>query len=137
MYSQLARDRVERVVVGGRRGIAGRRRRVGSGTRRRPESHAERARALNQIGHLYVRELDDHELATTIGGMLHTFPFLIANLHVALRAAYVVVVVELLAVAEFGGQAAACVVARDDTEQLSFGSDRRDVVRPEYPARRA
>lgn len=25
------------------------------------ESHAERARALNQIGHLYIRELDDHE----------------------------------------------------------------------------
>lgn len=25
------------------------------------ESHSERARALNQIGHLYVRELDDHE----------------------------------------------------------------------------
>ena len=38
-------------------------------------------------------------LATTIGGMLHTFPFLIPKLYLALRFAYVVVVVELLAIA--------------------------------------
>jgi erythrin-vacuolar iron transport family protein len=38
-------------------------------------------------------------LATTIGGMLHTLPFIIANLAVALRIAYVVVVIELLGIA--------------------------------------
>ena len=38
-------------------------------------------------------------VATTIGGMLHTFPFLIPNLSVALHTAYVVVVVELLVIA--------------------------------------
>jgi VIT1/CCC1 family predicted Fe2+/Mn2+ transporter len=38
-------------------------------------------------------------LGTGLGGMLHTFPFLIANLSVALRIAYVVVVVELLSIA--------------------------------------
>jgi len=38
-------------------------------------------------------------LATTIGGMLHTFPFLIPKLYLALRFAYVVVIVELLAIA--------------------------------------
>jgi VIT1/CCC1 family predicted Fe2+/Mn2+ transporter len=38
-------------------------------------------------------------LATTVGGMLHTFPFLIPKLYLALRFAYVVVVVELLAIA--------------------------------------
>ncbi len=38
-------------------------------------------------------------IATTIGGMLHTFPFLISNLAVALNIAYAVVVVELLAIA--------------------------------------
>ena len=38
-------------------------------------------------------------LATTLGGMLHTLPFLIANLMVALHLAYGVVVVELLAIA--------------------------------------
>jgi len=38
-------------------------------------------------------------LATTIGGMLHTLPFLIAVLSVALHVAYGVVVVELLAIA--------------------------------------
>ncbi len=38
-------------------------------------------------------------LATSIGGMLHTLPFLINNLHNALRLAYVVVVVELLVIA--------------------------------------
>lgn len=37
-------------------------------------------------------------LATAVGGMLHTLPFLIQNLSVALRCAYVVVVVELLAI---------------------------------------
>jgi tetratricopeptide (TPR) repeat protein len=31
------------------------------GRSERSESHSERARALNQIGHLYVRELDDRE----------------------------------------------------------------------------
>jgi len=36
---------------------------------------------------------------TTIGGMLHTFPFLISDLHLALRIAYGVVVFELLAIA--------------------------------------
>jgi VIT1/CCC1 family predicted Fe2+/Mn2+ transporter len=36
---------------------------------------------------------------TTVGGMLHTFPFLISNLHLALRIAYGVVVFELLAIA--------------------------------------
>jgi VIT1/CCC1 family predicted Fe2+/Mn2+ transporter len=38
-------------------------------------------------------------LATIVGGMLHTFPFLIPNLKTALEFAYVVVVVELLAIA--------------------------------------
>jgi hypothetical protein len=38
-------------------------------------------------------------IATTLGGMLHTFPFLIPNLHVALRTAYAVVAFELLAIA--------------------------------------
>ncbi len=37
--------------------------------------------------------------ATAIGGMLHTFPFLIADLHTALKIAYGVVVIELLAIA--------------------------------------
>ena len=37
--------------------------------------------------------------ATTVGGMLHTLPFLIAVLSVALHVAYGVVVVELLAIA--------------------------------------
>jgi VIT1/CCC1 family predicted Fe2+/Mn2+ transporter len=37
--------------------------------------------------------------ATAIGGMLHTLPFLISNLSVALKLAYVVVVIELLAIA--------------------------------------
>jgi len=38
-------------------------------------------------------------LATTLGGMLHTLPFLIATLVLALHLAYGVVVVELLAIA--------------------------------------
>jgi VIT1/CCC1 family predicted Fe2+/Mn2+ transporter len=38
-------------------------------------------------------------LATTIGGMLHTLPFLITNLAAALHAAYIVVAIELLAIA--------------------------------------
>jgi VIT1/CCC1 family predicted Fe2+/Mn2+ transporter len=38
-------------------------------------------------------------VATCIGGMLHTFPFLIPNLSHALHAAYVVVAVELLVIA--------------------------------------
>jgi erythrin-vacuolar iron transport family protein len=38
-------------------------------------------------------------LATTIGGMLHTLPFIIADLAIALRIAYVVVVIELLGIA--------------------------------------
>ena len=38
-------------------------------------------------------------LATTLGGMLHTLPFLIAALGVALHVAYGVVIVELLAIA--------------------------------------
>lgn len=37
--------------------------------------------------------------ATILGGMLHTLPFLIPNLTVALHAAYVVVVLELFAIA--------------------------------------
>lgn len=37
--------------------------------------------------------------ATALGGMLHTFPFLVPNIHHALHLAYVVVVVELLAIA--------------------------------------
>ena len=37
--------------------------------------------------------------ATTIGGMLHTLPFLIPKLNVALKLAYIVVVIELLAIA--------------------------------------
>jgi VIT1/CCC1 family predicted Fe2+/Mn2+ transporter len=36
---------------------------------------------------------------TVLGGMLHTFPFLIGNLSLALKIAYAVVVVELLAIA--------------------------------------
>jgi erythrin-vacuolar iron transport family protein len=36
---------------------------------------------------------------TIVGGMLHTLPFLLGNLRVALMLAYVVVVVELLAIA--------------------------------------
>ena len=38
-------------------------------------------------------------LATVIGGMLHTLPFLLPNLGLALHLAYAVVVVELLAIA--------------------------------------
>jgi len=38
-------------------------------------------------------------LATTLGGMLHTLPFLILNLGIALHVAYGVVVIELLAIA--------------------------------------
>ena len=38
-------------------------------------------------------------IATTLGGMLHTFPFLIHNLHAALHVAYIVVVIELLTIA--------------------------------------
>jgi len=38
-------------------------------------------------------------IGTALGGMLHTFPFLIPHLTVALHVAYVVVVFELLAVA--------------------------------------
>jgi VIT1/CCC1 family predicted Fe2+/Mn2+ transporter len=38
-------------------------------------------------------------VATTLGGMLHTLPFLIPKLTVALHTAYAVVVVELLAIA--------------------------------------
>jgi len=37
--------------------------------------------------------------ATTLGGMLHTLPFLLPNLHTALLLAYVVVLVELVAIA--------------------------------------
>jgi VIT1/CCC1 family predicted Fe2+/Mn2+ transporter len=37
--------------------------------------------------------------ATALGGMLHTFPFLIPNIHSALHFAYVVVVIELLTIA--------------------------------------
>jgi VIT1/CCC1 family predicted Fe2+/Mn2+ transporter len=36
---------------------------------------------------------------TVIGGMLHTLPFLLANLRTALLLAYVVVVIELVAIA--------------------------------------
>ena len=35
-------------------------------------------------------------MATAFGGMLHTLPFLIPNIHTALHVAYIVVVVELL-----------------------------------------
>jgi VIT1/CCC1 family predicted Fe2+/Mn2+ transporter len=38
-------------------------------------------------------------LGTALGGMLHTFPFLINNLPAALKIAYAVVVVELLFIA--------------------------------------
>ncbi|HEY1921647.1 MAG TPA: hypothetical protein VGG44_02685 [Tepidisphaeraceae bacterium] len=38
-------------------------------------------------------------IATAVGGMLHTFPFLLSSLSVALKLAYVVVVVELLSIA--------------------------------------
>ena len=38
-------------------------------------------------------------VATAIGGMLHTFPFLLSNLQLALNIAYGVVVIELLAIA--------------------------------------
>ncbi len=37
--------------------------------------------------------------ATALGGMLHSLPFLIANIHTALHTAYVVVVLELLGIA--------------------------------------
>jgi len=37
--------------------------------------------------------------ATAIGGMLHTLPFLMPNLGLALKVAYVVVLIELLAIA--------------------------------------
>ena len=36
---------------------------------------------------------------TTIGGMLHTFPFLISNIHIALHIAYIVVAIELVGIA--------------------------------------
>ena len=38
-------------------------------------------------------------VATAIGGMLHTFPFLVPNLDVALKIAYAVVAAELIAIA--------------------------------------
>ncbi|HET7231132.1 MAG TPA: VIT1/CCC1 transporter family protein [Longimicrobium sp.] len=38
-------------------------------------------------------------LATTLGGMFHTLPFLLPNLSTALTLAYVVVVIELVAIA--------------------------------------
>jgi erythrin-vacuolar iron transport family protein len=38
-------------------------------------------------------------VATAIGGMLHTFPFIIGNLSMALHIAYAVVIVELFAIA--------------------------------------
>jgi erythrin-vacuolar iron transport family protein len=38
-------------------------------------------------------------MATVLGGMLHTFPFLVPNLRLALQIAYVVVIVELLGIA--------------------------------------
>jgi VIT1/CCC1 family predicted Fe2+/Mn2+ transporter len=38
-------------------------------------------------------------IATAIGGMLHTFPFLISNISVALNVAYAVVAFELVAIA--------------------------------------
>src|SRR5260221_6005697 len=38
-------------------------------------------------------------IGTSIGGMLHTLPFLINNLHYALRLAYIVVVMELFVIA--------------------------------------
>ena len=38
-------------------------------------------------------------LATTLGGMLHTMPFLIPSLPIALRTAYIVVICELFAIA--------------------------------------
>jgi erythrin-vacuolar iron transport family protein len=38
-------------------------------------------------------------LATTVGGMLHTFPFLLPSLRLSLHIAYIVVVLELLAIA--------------------------------------
>ncbi len=38
-------------------------------------------------------------LGTTIGGMLHTFPFLISNINVALHTAYIVVIFELAGIA--------------------------------------
>lgn len=37
--------------------------------------------------------------ATILGGMLHTLPFLVSNLTLALHLAYVVVIIELLAIA--------------------------------------
>ena len=38
-------------------------------------------------------------VATGLGGMLHTFPFLVPNLGIALKLAYVVVLCELIAIA--------------------------------------
>src|SRR5471030_1284311 len=38
-------------------------------------------------------------IGTSIGGMLHTLPFLINNLHYALHLAYIVVICELLTIA--------------------------------------
>ena len=38
-------------------------------------------------------------LATILGGMLHTLPFLIGNMHAALSLAYAVVVLELIVIA--------------------------------------
>jgi len=49
-------------------------------------------------GHPWTRGLITG-LATTFGGMLHTLPFLISSLYLALRIAYIVVVVELLLIA--------------------------------------
>ncbi len=38
-------------------------------------------------------------LGTTIGGMLHTFPFLISNINTALHLAYIIVALELAGIA--------------------------------------
>lgn len=38
-------------------------------------------------------------LGTAIGGMMHTLPFLISNIHIALHIAYIVVCFELIGIA--------------------------------------
>ena len=53
---------------------------------------------LTGRGHPWARGLITG-LATTLGGVFHTLPFLISNITVALHLAYAVVVVELFAIA--------------------------------------
>jgi hypothetical protein len=48
---------------------------------------------------IQINALARIRVATAIGGMLHTFPFLLSNLDAALKIVYAVVAAELIAIA--------------------------------------